>query len=79
MTQLDRIVIRAAVYGHLKFDGHVPNRFAKIGQVRLFRPVTDNRWAILFGHTNEDYGLTLGWFTHRAIEIARRYSTTPGD
>lgn len=74
---LTAIIIRAALSGHIKFDAHVPNRFATIGECHLFRPVVGaERWAIWFGHTTEDFGLDLSLIAHNAVEIARRYSTT---
>jgi len=74
MTKLDRIVIRALLNGHVAFDDKVPNRFARIGKVELYRPVVGNgRWAVLFGHTTRDHSLDLGWCAHTAMMIAMRY------
>ena len=74
MTELDQIVIRALLNGDVVFDDSLPNRFAQIGKARLYRPVVGSgRWALLFGHTERDYGIDLGWFAHNAMVIAERY------
>jgi hypothetical protein len=71
VTSLDKIVIRALLQGNVEFDEATPNRFAKIGQARFYRPVVgDCRWGLLFGHTPQDYGISLGWFAHTAMMIA---------
>lgn len=71
MTKLDMIVIRALLNNKVEFDCQVPARFAKLGQVRLYRPVVGTmRWAVLFGHDAEDYGLDLGKFADWAMQIA---------
>lgn len=80
MNALDRIVIRAALNKHIQFDETMPNRFARIGDVRLYRPLSSggDRWSVLFGHTSEDHGLPLGMWANHAINIALVWrSTTP--
>lgn len=72
MSALDRIVIRAALNKHIQFDETTPNRFARIGDVRLYRPLSygGDRWSVLFGHTPEDHGLPLGMLANLAVNIA---------
>lgn len=72
MNALDRIVIRAVLNKHIQFDETLPNRFARIGDVRLYRPLYSggDRWSVLFGHTSEDHGLPLGMLASSAVNIA---------
>lgn len=77
MNKLDRLVVRAVIGGHVKFG--IIRRFAAIGKVQFYKPVVGSgKWAILFGHTDLDHGLDLGFVANVALDVAAKYAPITG-